>query len=152
MGRTRVINFVNTIKETVPDVPLIHDVQNTMLYLTSQLNNMFNRSRFERLQVNFQIFLYLLDRIFGDETDSFSEKLFHDSERIISSAPNMISENYALQLWNSTPQIDEYIKYGVLGEPIKFRGSKKRAFDIHDLIRTIPPVISKIQEQMPPSI
>jgi len=68
------------------------------------------------------------------------------------SFPILISSSYALQLWASPPRVHEFIKYGVLGEPIIAQNSKKRGIDIHDLIRPNPPLLSKIQMQMPPSI
>lgn len=54
---------------------------------------------------------------------------------VILSAANQVTENYALQLWASRPNMMDLIKYGVRGEPlIKSGRSKKRELALNDCL------------------
>jgi len=58
---------------------------------------------------------------------------------ILLSAPNQVTETYALQLWASRPNKNDYIEYGILQEKSETRRGIKRALEINDLIDTFNP-------------
>lgn len=100
MYRTNLLKLINTIKQGIPEGPLalsiVQDVERVMLYL-----DMWDGEAVEDLQVDYQICLYLLKRILSEETTS--RDFLPDSELIILSAANQVTETYALQLWASPP-------------------------------------------------
>lgn len=90
MRRMNICKLVESIQEGIPDLhresafALIEDVQKSMIYLSSQLNNMYDRDSFDTLQDDFQIILHFLNRIFCEETTYHAGKLLEDSEMMIS--------------------------------------------------------------------
>lgn len=167
MQRTNLLKSVESIKLGIPDdvapstLAVIQDVQDVVICLSSHVNNMYDRDAYDDLQVDFQIFLYLFQRILLEETKHGGTPgtLLRDSETIILSAPNQINEAYAPQLCASRPDMDEYIKYGERRDeaPIESGRGIKRSLDLEEIKDCLlgqfqPVIISKIQERTPPSI
>lgn len=163
MHRIHVLKLVDAIKQSIPftvgpdALAIIQDVEDAMIYLASHLNNMYDRDAFETLQVDLQIFLYLFQRVLSEDSAGAQspDSLLHNSRLSVLSAPNRITESYALRLWMSQPDMVDLIKYGVRGEPIvkTGRGLKKRALTLNDLVDTFhPDIIPKIHEWAPPSV
>jgi hypothetical protein len=158
MHRSNVLKLVDAIRQGIPRtagplaLSIVQDVEDVMIYLASHLNNMYDRDAFDALQVDYQIFLYLFQRILSEESGGGT--LLRSSERIVLSAANHVTEQYALQLWVSRPNMVDLIKYGVRGEPLSKSGrGKKRALVLNDLIDAFQPeMIPRIHEQSPPSI
>ena len=86
------------------------EIQNVMICLSSQTNNMYDRDACDNLQVDFQIFLYLFQRIFRQSPGT----LLQDSDSMILYAPNCITEAYAMQLISMPFESKDYLKYGTL--------------------------------------
>ena len=157
MQRIHLLKLVNSIKQDIPDdvapsaLVFIQDVEEVMIYLYGHVNKMYDRDAFDDLQVDFQIFLYLFQRLLHEGGPG---TLIQDVATTISSAPNQISEGYAMQLCAYSFHKTNYIKYGKLvlrnEMPTSGRGIK-RALGINDFFH-IPPMISKIHERTPPSI
>ena len=161
MQRIQVLKLVDAIKQSIPStvgpdaLAVVQDVEVAMIYLASHLNNMYDRDAFDTLQVDLQIFLYLFQRVLSEDSVGAQslDSLLHNSRLSVLSAPNRVTESYALRLWALTPPKNDLIKYGVgQDEPLikSARGSKKRALDFHDLVDTFhPAMISKIVERHP---
>jgi len=161
MQRSNVLKLMDTMKEAIPStsgplaIATLQDFEDAMIYLSSHLNNMHDRDAFDDLQIDFQILLYLFQRILCEENcGGIPGTLLRKSQLVILSAANQVTENYALQLWASRPNMTDLIKYGVRGEPLVKSGrSKKRALALNDLVDTFQPdMIPKIHERAPPSI
>lgn len=107
MQRINLLKLVDSIKQGIPEnadpsaLAVIQDVEDVMICLSGHVDNMYDRDAYDDLQVDFQIFLYLFQRILREES---SVTLISASETIILSAPNQINEAYALQLCASRPE------------------------------------------------
>lgn len=160
MRHINLLKLVESIKLGIPEnigpsaLAVIQDVEEAMLFLSDHVNNMYDRDAYDDLQVDFQIFLYLFQRSLREGGPG---TLLQDSESIILSAPNQITEAYAMQLCALRFDKADYIKYGVLVQrdktPIKSGRGIKRPLEINDFFHIFRPLtISKIHERTPPSI
>ena len=158
MQRTRLIKLMGFLKQdisTSPALKILENVEEVMLYLASHCNNMYDRDAFDDLQVDYQVFLYLFQRILRQGGPGLGT-LLQDNETMILSAPNQIAEAYGMQLGAVVFEKTDYIKYGVLvppdkTPPIKSDRGIKRSLEINDFFPR-PLMISKIHERTPPSI
>lgn len=111
---------------------------------------------YDNLQVDFKIFLFLFQCLCEEAKDGGTPgKLIQDSQTMIRSAPNQITETYALQLWNSLPDTKDLVKYGVVhgSEEKPGRGIKRPLEEINHLRDHFQSlVISDRDQDTPPSI
>ena len=163
MQPSNVSRLVKTIKQGIPQgsapsaSAVLQDVEAAMMYLSIHTNNMFDQDAHDNLQVDLQIFLYFFKRALCEEMGDGRTPgtLLQKSRMMVLSAANDIRENYALQLWVSRPNMSDFIKYGVLGEPAfrPSRGNKKRLLTLSDLVYTFQStMVPKVHENTPPSI
>jgi len=161
MHRLNILKWMDSIKVGLPDdvdpvaSTIMTEVQDIMICLSSQTNNMYDRDAYVNLQVDFQIFLYLFQRILRQSPGT----LLQDSESMILCAPNFIKEAYAKQLIAMPLESKDYLKYGtlVLGDNtpgvVKSDRGMKRPLGFNDFFPKFePPLIPKIHERKPPSI
>lgn len=159
MQRPQVLALVDAIKDTLstgPDVTaVVQDVEDIMIYLGSHVNNVYDRERFEDLQVDLQLFLYLFQRVLLHEEGSGPDSLMRTVVGIVGGAPNHVTEEYAHRMWNFRPDMVHLVKYGVQGEPLLKSGRKpkRKALSSNDLVDTFQPeIVPKLYEWAPPSI
>ena len=118
--------------------------KNTMLIMSYQCNNMFSREAYKELQIECQIFLYLLQKMLID--DQTTGKLFTDSQATIMSAPTNITMEYALRIWTVFPDMSDVMFYG-----IERRHTTKKRIHL-DADRHTPDLITSSTMKTPPSI
>lgn len=124
MHRVNVRHLVDSIKggwTNARALSLVQDVEEIMIFLDANVYNLYDRDAFEDLQVDMQIFLYLLHRVLcaaHPQPDDGPDALLTTSEAILRSAPNQVLESYASRLWRQTPDRMDLICYGILGEPV----------------------------------
>jgi hypothetical protein len=166
MARAQVFKLVNTIKQSVPveagpeALSVFQDAEDAMVVLGSQVNNCYDREAFETLQVDLQIFLYLLQRVLVSEdrhTLHGPDALMYTSRAMIVGAPRYVTEAFAWRMWACSPDMADLIRYGVVGDPsILKSGSaplKKKGITPADLLETLHPVVvSRAQALLPPSV
>lgn len=164
MHRSHTLKLVDAIKQSIPRetgveaLSIVQDVEDTMVYLGAHVNNMYDRDAYEALQVDLQIFLYLLQRVLGEtsrEQLQGPDSLLHTSRAMVAGAPRHITEDFARRLWLATPDTIDLLRYGICGDPaIKAgRASRKRGLTLNDLVDAFQPVVvPKCHEWAPPSV
>lgn len=158
MARGNILKLVDAFKTPgvgTDAIIVMQYVEDAMIWLSSHVNNVWDRDSFEELQVDFQLFLYFLHSVVVN-TPPGPDSLLETSKSIVRSAPNIVNEDYVLRLWNEPPNVKDFIHYGIVGEPVMKKQSrgKKKALCIQDLadIESRPELVPKIYESMPPSV
>ncbi len=158
MARGNVLKLVDAFK--TPNVGtdaiiVMQYVEDTMVWLASHVNNVWDRDYFEALQVDFQLYLYYFHAAVATSPPG-PDSLLETSKAWVRSAPNIVKDDYVLRLWNEAPNVKDFIHYGIVGEPVmKKQGrGKKKALGIQDLadIESRPELVPKMYESMPPSV
>jgi hypothetical protein len=163
MNRAQILKLVDGIKQSMPSdagpdaTAVLQDMEDTMVYLSGHVNNVYDRDAYDNLQVDVQILMYLFHRVLVETSKTClqgPDSLLRTSQAIVLSAPNKLTEEYGQRLWTSCPDMMDFLKYGIQGEPIVKMKTKKRGTPtIHDLMDVFHPIlVPKIHETAPPSI
>jgi len=155
MDRYNVIKLANAFRKQIAEFPanytvstVLQDLQDLMIRMIDDSEFSAGGDKFEEMQGDCMIFMYLIAKVIQEETNAGRTPgiLFKDSEEYIESASNdVITDEYARQIWAHTPDIKEYTFYGTQGEPVVLSGPgfKKRTF---------LDTITKANQNLPPSI
>lgn len=164
MARAQVIKLMDSLKQSLPRdagpeaLSVFQDAEDIMLMMGAHVNNLHDRDAYETLQVDLQIYVYLLQRVLaGVPRASLQgpDSLMYTSRAMIAAAPRYITSAFVQRLWNATTDVADLIRYGVCADPgiVKFKAPKKKGVTTADLLDSFKPVIvSRHQESLPPSI
>jgi hypothetical protein len=173
MHRSHVFKLVEAVRSSLPHPPpvdvlcLMQEAEDIMVYLSAHVNNVHDREVHESLQVDMQIFLYLLQRVLCEmDRADHSDSLIASSQATIASAPDKIQAAYAARLWVAKPDMLDLIKYGVQGDPggggsgggagaVSAAAKRRRpaVLTAADIVQPTgaPPVVPKVHAWAPPS-
>ena len=154
--------YVETIRQTMPPNndthTILSEVKGVMQILGANINNFHDRDAYSILQVDCQVFIYLLQKM--------THKLLvptrvngwlADSDARVQAAPFYVRPGYAYALYHARTAHLDLLVYGVIGEmpPVQKKKAKRghiTAGILMEQLESRPPLVPRVHVWTPPSI